>query len=166
MTSLRAVALGVAIAQVDHGVREEGGNNRGAWIKRYLANCDPPLPEGNPWCAAAVQYVADCAARAMHSLNPLDGVRLEAYVQSYYDWAKPLGLLVESDEALPGDLILFNFHGARWDHIGLVLEAPRNGVVRTVEGNTGADGGRDGDGYHFKARTVVPGRTAFIRWAA
>lgn len=169
--SLQLVALGVAIAEVDHEVRETGGQNRGPRIRRYLANCEPPLPEGNPWCAAATQYCSDVAARALGLANPLDEVRLEAYVQSYYDWASARGLLVTASQTQPGDLVLFNFRGVRWDHIGFVLEPPlRQGdrwrPVRTVEGNTNDGGSRDGDGFYLKAREVRENRTIFVRWAA
>lgn len=166
--NLAQIALGVAVAEV--GVREQGGANRGPQVRKYLADCDPPLPEGNPWCAAFVQYCADHAARTAEVPNPLDDVKLEAFVQSYFDWASAGGKLVTASQAKPGDLVLFNFGGARWDHIGFVLQPPiaKDGgwkPMRTVEGNTNDGGSREGDGVYVRAREVRDHTTIFVRWA-
>ncbi len=47
--SLQLVALGRALGDAHHAVHEEGGNNAGLWIRRYLLNTDPPMPaQGRP----------------------------------------------------------------------------------------------------------------------
>jgi hypothetical protein len=164
--SLRATTLGVALAHVDFGIREDGGNNRGAMIRRYLGNLEPPMKEGAPWCAAFVQFCADVAARGRGVSNPLDAVKLEAFVQSYYDEFRVdvLGPRVLPE---PGDLVLFKFNGSeRWNHIGLVSQPPVGSVFITVEGNTGDVSQRDGDGVYKKPRDSSKYPTCFIRWAA
>lgn len=163
-TSLRQVALGVAICEVDNKVREEGGANAGPRVRKYLANAG--INVAAPWCAAFVQYVSDVAANALAVPNPLDAVKLEAYVQSYYVWAKEAGALVKPEAALPGDLVLYDFHGKRWDHIGLLLDTPTEGAFRSVEGNTNEAGSREGDGVLVRVRSLTKYPCAFVRWAS
>lgn len=165
--STASVALGVAIGEMDQEVREEWGENRGARISEYRENCEPPIGDAVPWCALFVQYVTDVACRALRIRNPLDGVRLEAYVQSYYDWAAAEGRIIPPEEVLPGDLALFNFRNVRWDHIGLVLSTPTDsGTFQTIEGNTNEAGAREGDGVFEKDRTTARYPVVFVRWAA
>lgn len=162
---LQSVALGVAVCDADHKVREEGGNNRGARIRAYLDNADIGVPA--PWCAAFVQYCADVAARSLGVLNPLDDVKLEAYVQSYADHFRN-GNVVTPELARPGDLVFFSFGGERWDHIGFVAQRPIDGTFWSVEGNTSDASQRDGDGVVLKPRTLTTGRREpmFVRWGA
>ena len=82
---IQLVTLGVLAGEVDHDVREEGGNNMGPRMKRYRENADPPIGIAVPWCALLVQYASDVAARALGIANPLDAVRQEALVQSYFE---------------------------------------------------------------------------------
>lgn len=167
MSGLQLVTLGVALADADHKVREEGGNNRGARIQDYLRNTEPPINVAAPWCAAAVQYWADVAARHLGVDNPLDAIRHEALVQSYHDALAPQGL-VNPDMVEPGDLALFRFPNGpdRWNHIGMVVQRPNDsGIFWSVEGNTGDVDQRDGDGVYVKPREVDPGYpVCFLRW--
>lgn len=163
--SIRATALGVAACDADHRVRESGGNNRGPRIRQYLENLDPPIAAAAPWCAAAVQYWSDVAARVLGTDNPLDAVRLEALVQSYYDEFGHLE--VAPYEAEPGDLVLFEFGDAgRWNHIGLLAQPPNpQGHLWTVEGNTSDQNQRDGDAVVVKPRDLNAGYpVVFLTW--
>lgn len=168
MTGLELVALGFAAAEADHAVREAGGPNTGPRIRKYLANVDPPINVAAPWCAAFVQYCADRAAALAGAPNPLDAVKLEAYVQSYHEWAKKAGAIVPPEKAEPGDLVLYDFHGTRWDHIGILVVRPdADSWFRAIEGNTNEAGSRDGDGVFFKLRRLNNGYPVeFVRWAA
>ena len=156
--------VGAAAMEADNRVREEGGNNRGPRVAEYLASLDPPLAEGAPWCAAFVQYVSDVAARAVGVPNPLDAVRLEAYVQSYVDQYGHAAVAPEL--ALPGDLVCFSFGGERWDHIGILSRRVAGDSFWTIEGNTGTESERDGDGVAVKPRTLSTGtrEPLFLRW--
>lgn len=171
MISLRAVTLGVAMGEVWNGVHEVGGNNMGPKVSWYLANCDPPIHIAAPWCAAAVQGCSDHAARQLRMPNPLDAVRQEALVLSYHEWATQNGIVVPAHLAEPGDLVLFDFHpgvGNPWDHIGFLEVAPGQGAsFLTLEGNTGSQSQRDGDGFYEKERfTNHTYDVEFVRWAA
>jgi hypothetical protein len=164
---IRLATLGVALAHADFKVREEGGNNRGPMIRKYLESLDPPIKVDAPWCAAAVQYWSDVAARGLGIRNPLDAVKHEALVQSYYDEFK-IDVLGPAVRPEPGDLALFKFEKSeRWNHIGLVAQPPTVGSMGWfVEGNTGDVSQRDGDGVYLKPRDVSKFPVAFIRWAA
>lgn len=163
---IRAVTLGVALGEISHGVREEGGNNEGPRIREYLMNTDPPIHVSAPWCAAAVQYWADVACRGLGVPNPLDEVRREAYVQDYRAWAIGRGALVSEVDAEPGDLVLYDFRGIRWDHIGILLSPVEAGAFRAVEGNTSDASQRDGDAVAVKGRRIDSGYpVCFVRWA-
>lgn len=169
---IRLATVSVALAHADLKIREEGGNNRGPRIRAYLANTEPPLAEGAPWCAAAVQYWSDVAARGLELTNPLDAVKLEALVQSYYDAFKDdvIGPAVRPE---PGDLVLFKFPkdgkpSPTWNHIGLIARPPKPGtsIAWCVEGNTGDVDQRDGDGVYLKPRDLAKLTSCVIRWAA
>lgn len=166
---IQTAALGAALAEADRGVREIGGNNRGPDIRRYLAACDPPIHVAAPWCAAFVQWASDVASQGLGALNPLDGVRQEALVESYFDHFAPRGI-VPFEVAEPGDLVLFRFPNGpdRWNHIGILARAPdQDGKFWVVEGNTGDASQRDGDGVYLKPRVSnAEYPVAFIRWHA
>lgn len=163
MSLLRAVTLGVAACEAQRKVREEAPNS-GARVREYLKNAGVNVAA--PWCAAFVQFCADVAANTLAVKNPLDAVALEAYVQSYFQWAKDGGLIVREADALPGDLALYSFGKSRWDHIGLLLETPIGGSFRACEGNTNDGGSRDGDGVYIRLRGTHKGYPVqFVRWA-
>lgn len=165
---LLGAALGVAFDEVDHRIREVGGNNRGPRIEQYRLNADPPFHVAVPWCALFVQYCTDIAARGLGVANPLDAVKLEAYVQSYYDWATGNDKVVNLNTVRAGHLVLFRFGSAnRWNHIGLVARPPDgNGIIWTVEGNTSTTDDRDGDGVEMKPRDTRELTCTFVAWAA
>jgi hypothetical protein len=172
VSALPLVTLGIALGDVDHGVIEEGGPNAGPRVRAYLRHCDPPLNVAAPWCAAFVQYVSDVAAEALDIYNPLNGVKLEAYVQSYHEWAKAHARIVDVAQAQSGDLILYSFGGKRWDHVGIVLRALSGGKIAAVEGNTSPGVGasavereREGDGVYIKVRTIGRQDIEIVRWA-
>ncbi len=169
---IRHVTLGVALGDADHKVREEGGNNRGPRVRQYLKSLDPPMAEGAPWCAAFVAYCSDVAARALGVPNPLDQVKLEALVQSYYDYLV-LDVIGPAVRPEPGDLVLFKFPkdgkpSATWNHIGIIAQPPKPGtsIAICVEGNTGDVDQRDGDGVYLKPRDLTKLTNCVIRWAA
>jgi hypothetical protein len=169
--TLQHVALGVAIGEAEWKVREEGAN-RGARVSQYLRTVDPPIAIPAPWCAAFVQFVADRAADHLLMPNPLDAVRQEALVASYWGWANESGRLIDPSKAGPGDLVLFNFRRKGWDHIGMLVRRVSSLTLVTVEGNTSPGVGadriereRDGEGVFVKHRSTDRQPIAVIRWA-
>ncbi len=163
---IRAVTLGVLAGEVDHGVREEGGNNLGPRMTAYRENADPPIGIAVPWCALLVQYASDVAAKVLEITNPLDAVRQEALVLSYFEELQDQEVTRSAVE--PGDLALFKFgsSGRAWDHIGVVAVPPAAGseFFRTIEGNTSDDSERDGDAVAFKTRRLDRYPVIFLTW--
>lgn len=183
---LRTAALAVLIGEAASRVHEQGGDNRGARVRQYLANVGIGVPAA--WCAAAIQWAADHGAWYLGVDDPLDWVEQEALVESYAMEGERRGWVVLPWEARAGDLVLFMFPepGAdeepkRWNHCGLLEDAQLQYVMqnerrvyhsfRTVEGNTSPGVGltpterdREGDGVYRKVRKFVPGRTLFLRW--
>jgi hypothetical protein len=163
---IQLVTLGVMIDEISHEVGEEGGNNMGPRIRQYAENLDPPLTEGYPWCAMLVQFASDLAAKGMGEPNPLDRVRHEALVQSYFDAFEDQQ--VEAEQVGFGDLVLYQFPSGpdRWNHIGVVARPPNEqGVFAAIEGNTSEQNQRDGDVVARKIRnTNVSYPLTFIRW--
>lgn len=73
--------------------------------------------------------------------------------------------IIGASQALPGDLVIFNFDGGLVDHIGRARRSPNGGVVDTVEANTskGAAGSQNnGDGVYLRTRPLSQ-ITAFVR---
>lgn len=164
---LYIAALAAARHDLRRQVREDREND-GAEIRHMLKNAGINTPA--PWCAAFIQDITDSAAAAVGVTNPLDAVKLEAYVQSYADWATENKRRVLTVPVMAGDLVLFNFGGSRYDHIGIVVTPPRGDAPTagerfwTIEGNTNEAGGREGDCVALKQRTIQAGRTLFVRW--
>lgn len=171
---LREAAISVAIGEVVNSVREEGGENEGPKVREYLRNAGIPAPA--PWCAAAMQWITDGAARFLGFENPLDEVHREALVLDYVTLADSKDWTVPVDRGKPGDLVCFKFSGSdRWNHMGMLLTEPKLSEqewrFQTIEGNTSPGVGltdeereREGDGMYRKQREWREGRTRIIAW--
>lgn len=174
---MREVALGCALGEVytpglpNEGLHEEGGDNRGAFLRRYQLNAG--VDSGAAWCAVVIQGTSDKAARILGVRNPLDDVAREALVADYVTLAEQRRWLVGPDHVRRGDLVAFKFKGAgplRWNHIGYVMDRPEHipgagyGHFWTVEGNTGGARARAEDRMEVVRRTFVPDRVCFIAW--
>ena len=85
------------------------------------------------WCAIFVSWCADqCGYLDAGVLPKTAGVR------PYVDWFKERGQWQGREyEPVPGDIIFFDWEGdGLADHVGIV-EKTENGLVYTIEGNTG-----------------------------
>ena len=157
------------IAEREIGVREKGGNNRGADIVRYqTATWLAPGPW--PWCAA---FICWCICEWLKAPSVRETLHMtEAAAQKwrpktagawdFVNWAKGAGLKVlgENEPVRRGDLVVYDF-----SHIGIVLKDSERGEIETAEGNTNGKGERDsesGDGVwrKFRERSLAK---AFIR---
>ncbi len=149
---LREKLVRAELAAAKLGIREQG-DNRGPWVKKFLAEVG--LPEGYPWCAAFQSYELHTAAG--HRL-PLES----ASVASIYRYASWKGWLVT--RPFRGDLVLYNWSGPGppyGDHIGLVVKVLQLGPIlklRTVEGNTGSP-----EGVYLCTRLISRRQVAFVR---
>lgn len=160
----------VDIARREVGTLEVGGNNRGPRIREYQ-EATWLAPDSWPWCAAFCcwvlrEWLQDGALQVQLGLMTPAAVNKwlcrDARAFGWEDWARKRGLQVlpETAPAMVGDLIIFDF-----SHIGIVARGGRQGErLVTIEGNTGPDGGRDGDGVYEKRRLHSPATVrSFVR---
>jgi hypothetical protein len=150
----------VEIAQNEVGVREVGGNNRGARIREYQAATEL-APAAWPWCAAFVDW---CIKEWLDDPKAVQWLNLKnrtpemwrpktALAYGLTSWARnrpnTTRIFTERDKAMPGDIVTFDF-----SHVGIVVKD--NGFsIETIEGNTNGRGDRDsesGDGVWKKIR--------------
>ncbi len=121
---------------------------------------------GNAWCAAFVYWCADRAAVETGLPNPLPktGGALEMWRR-----ARRAGLpCVSAAEArarpalVTSGMVFVMDHGAGRGHAGFV-EGLSNGRLRTVEGNSGGGGSREGTGvFALTRRTLGSVNAGFI----
>ena len=156
MGRLQTVMLKIASDEV--GIREEGGENHGPRILQYMRATwmpDESNKAGYPWCAAFVCWVVTEAVRALQ-LPKKDYVYQGADAYGWEKFARKKGwhVLTRDEQALPGDLVIFEF-----SHIGIVVQdLGPNHYFHTIEGNTNGDGEREGDGVYKKERERVSAR--------
>lgn len=163
----------VTIASRDVG-QMETSRNQGPAIRKFWPATSYPegYKERQPYCAAGVCYwvqqwlqdsqvaVAVCEQYGLlpRQLEPWRCKSAAAF--GWLDWAKKKGVQVLSDSILntlhTGDIMVFDM-----SHIGIVLDDSGQNVY-TIEANTGATGGRDGDGIFQKTRSRTLAR-GFIR---
>ena len=149
----------IALSQV--GVREVGGNNRGAKVREYQA-ATSLKPAAWPWCAAFTgwcirEWLKDRETVAWLGLKVLTPEKWRpktAAAFGYIEWAKarPSTTKIIPKSAVPkvGDIAVFDF-----SHIGIVSKVNKTNF-QWVEGNTNGKGTRDstsGDGVWLKTRT-------------
>lgn len=140
--SVRVNALLIAAYLCDKLKVKELGNNRGAWVEEFQR--DAMVPPGSPWCACMVSY---CLHRAGWKDFPVG----KAAVRNWVSWATKRGRLTKKPER--GDLFCW-LNANQTGHIGFIVAA--NPVfITTIEGNSNAAGGREGDGCyrHVRLRT-------------
>lgn len=130
-------ALAVAIQEMQAGHGEEGGDNRGQYVRTYL---NGQAPEGASWCAGFVSY---CFRQALGQ-NAVFGYIVGA--QALHNKMKSLGHAYSASIAnppMPGDIIAWRrvdpsdpVSTAWQGHIGIV-HSFADGVLWTIEGNRG-----------------------------
>lgn len=105
---------------------------------------------GVPYCAMFASYCLDWADV---SASGMPG----AYVPWILSANSDDGRLVSNEDAQPGDLVMFDWHGdGVADHIGIVeVNHPDDGWMQTIEGNTSSGNGgsqSNGGGVYRRAR--------------
>ena len=146
------------------GVRESGGPNRGPRVDEYLRNVGlDPTRNSYSWCASFVYF---CFTRAAVNRGIANPCVKTAGVLNH--WAKaPAWSRISADDVAsapevirPGAIFIVD-HGQGHGHTGLV-ERVSPGVLHTIEGNTNASGGREGDGVYQRIRPLASIAPGFI----
>jgi len=127
-------ALAVAIGEMDAGACEQGGDNCGAFVRKYLAPAG--VAEGNSWCASFVSWCFLQAAGGDRAAMPfayVPGARAMLTEFQAKGWAHgpDSGYLPQT-----GDVVVWwrvKLRGWR-GHVGLVHDV-RDGMLYTIEGN-------------------------------
>jgi hypothetical protein len=135
----------VVTAQKEVGVVEVG-YNRGPKVNIYLASSGNR--PGEYWCSAFITWV--------YKQNGIKTPAGAGAARSYFQPGPKLlfqrNKLGDLDLGRPGDVVGFYYPNlGRIGHIGMI-EKTGSGAFITIEGNTGEDGGRNGDGVHRKRR--------------
>jgi hypothetical protein len=137
-------ALGVALRELVAGAREVGGDNRGPFVKKYLAPSG--LGEGFAWCAAFVSWCVREAVRerpacAMPFKYASGAKRLMRQLRERGFTYDP-----ELTEPKAGDIVCWHRGGigGPLGHIAFVVEVqrreggfPGERTLVTLEGNNG-----------------------------
>jgi len=110
----------IAISHLGNG--EEGGNNKGKWVKLYNRGLEAP------WCAGFVSYV-------MKEVD-IDGLGYSLSAKDLYNRGRSLGYGKEKPRT--GDLICFYRDNPKsWKgHIGIVEKVDEE-YIYTIEANKG-----------------------------
>jgi hypothetical protein len=169
-STLAVRKLLVDIAGKDAG-KMEASRNQAPWIKPYWPSTTYPEGYANrePYCAAAMcKWVDDWLAlpeviKAFgKSKAELEKWRCKsARAFDWQDWAKAKKLPILGENAVlhTADVVVFDM-----SHIGLVYNDDEKSFY-SIEANTGATGGRDGDGCFKKVRNRTLAK-CFIRLLA
>jgi hypothetical protein len=133
-SALGRKALAVAISELKLGAKEIGGNNRGKWVRKYLAPAG--LDEGNAWCAAFLSW---CMLQACGNDKEAMPVSYDASAKSLLSQFKKLGSANAPQSGyipVPGDLVFWwRVKADGWQgHAGFVHNV-QDGILYTIEGN-------------------------------
>jgi peptidoglycan hydrolase-like protein with peptidoglycan-binding domain len=116
--------------------------------------------DGNAWCAMFVSYVL-AHAGAPELLKGAQTAKGSAVVSKIKLHLKKKGAKqIKPADALPGDIIIFDFPGGyETDHVGIIRAktSPGKKVVFTIEGNTSPPNGKgsqaNGGGVYARTRS-------------
>ncbi len=122
-------ALKIAIGELKAGAGEEGGNNKGKWVRKYLNGFGP---EGSSWCAAFTSWCYDQNSGGCpfnYSLGARD--ILKQFKSRGWAHEPQSGYSPE-----PGDVVVWwRVRADGWQgHVGLV-HSVKDGFLYTIEGN-------------------------------
>lgn len=144
-TALMPAHLEIAISYV--GITETAPNS-GPAIDDFLRHVGHR--PGAPWCAAFVSHTLSAAGaqapatRTALASRFIDRTSIDAkhVLRGTYDPS-------------PGDIVVWRRGDTVFGHVGLLVSSSRS-ALRTVEGNTGPEGGGP-DGVWERWRTISPG---------
>lgn len=135
----------VSVAESQVGVKEATGKNDGKEVEQYLQSVN--LGKGYAWCAAFMTW---CHNKAGID-NPKSAWSPDWFKTNVvYQRNKPT---IAAFKSKPGQVFgLYYEKLGRIGHVGMIVCEDKL-HYRTIEGNTGSDGGREGDGVYRKIRS-------------
>jgi hypothetical protein len=141
----------VRIAESQLSVREASGNNDGAQVQAFLATTG--LKGNYPWCAAFLSWTfIQADIKAPRSAYSPDWFRTNVVYRQHKPTITPF-------KSQPAQVFGLYFESKkRVAHVGMIVSETRLSYA-TIEGNTNAQGSREGDGVYRKIRNK---RTIYI----
>jgi len=166
----------IDFAKTQVGVLERPlGSNRGPEVDKYLSavglNPAGNPPSGFPWCVAFTHFCYLSAAKDLGIDNP--HIKTAGVLDHWQKAGRKSGVVritkanAVANPALikPGSLFIMDFGGGL-GHSGIVVEVA-NGRLKTIEGNTGPDGSRNGIGvFERTARKIGSIQKGFIDYSS
>lgn len=142
----------VAIARAEIGVEEIDGSNCGPRVNEYKAATNLPHKEAWPWCAAFIDWIV---MQAMAGESYTFKRPTTAGAWDLERWSREQDESTQTkrypgNDIRSGDIIIFTF-----SHVGLAVGGPNRSLyVPSIEGNTDAEGSREGGGVWQKMRHI------------
>lgn len=153
MTATEAKELLVLEASRWVGITEKGGNNQGEIVKMFQSVIGGAV--GEAWCASYIAYCLKWTDRQMAILS--DEWKASTLAKSEHCltiWnTSPKAHRLTKPER--GALVIWQHGSTTSGHIGLIEKVEIDGMLLTMEGNTGSGSGvvRDGDGVYRRSRS-------------
>jgi hypothetical protein len=141
--SLGELVVAYARQHLAEGPMEEGGDNRGPWVRLYMDGIDGV---DEKWCAGFATFILNQACATLNQKLPV--VRAFACDVIANDAAKKR--ILKKRPSKPGDLFLVLRSNGTHAHIGIVTGVGDE-AFQTIEGNTNEDG--SANGFEVAART-------------
>ena len=148
------------VASIYVGEREQG-QNKGGFVRRVweVGGFSPWFYRtAQPWCAAFVRMCAIQAGEIRPGLSTIPPARVAASVAGWLTWCQSFAVQLPRDGGKKGDVLIFL---PRLSHIGIIEERTAAGYI-VIEGNTNAEGSREGNGVWRRNR---PFREVGSIWA-
>jgi hypothetical protein len=143
----------IRIAKTQIGVEESPrGSNRGKQIEVYLKSVG--LGGGYAWCMAFVYW---CVLQAFIAKGVKTPLKKTGGVRDQYIASKAFAV----KEPMAGDIFIMLYPNGT-GHTGFVEALLPGGMIQTIEGNTNADGSREGYKVTRRIRSIKS-ITAFLR---
>ena len=128
------------------GIMEATGRNDGPEVERFLSLVG--FDAGVPWCAAFTSYIywSNGLENPMSAWSPTWGLRKDVI------WQAGQPIRAAMVKVRPGDAFTIYYSSKqRIGHVGLVYYATPE-YLYTIEGNTNAEGSREGNGVWVRKR--------------
>ena len=144
----------VELAAAEVGTQEVNGTNCGPRVDVYKAATWLNPKKGWPWCAAFICWLVREAMKSTGVKETAGFKRPQtAGAWDFINWSQEQDgttntkMFPKDKDIQPGDIVVFTF-----SHIGLATSTGSGGLVSTIEGNTDAQGSREGGGVWRKVR--------------
>lgn len=159
MATRNPLALIADVAARYVGIAFETSKNQGPHLAEFWqkTNYQEGIKNREPWCCAFTVFCIQTADAETTDFNLVKPPKMAA-CSTFMEWARDPknGCTVFGpDSAMKprkGDVVCYL---PRLSHIGVVAEDyAGDGFIRTIEGNTNAEGAREGDGVYRKQRRL------------